>query len=71
MIAAFRLRDAANRIATLVGLTTSSELRAELLAVYERLMDEERQLLVSSMDGHPGKSKGSIVSVRLRKRPSS
>ncbi len=71
MIAAFRLRDAANRIATLVGLTTSSELRAELLAVYERLMDEERQLLVSSMDGLAGESKGSFASVRLRKRPSS
>lgn len=50
-IAAFRLRDAANRVATLVALTTSSDLRTELLAVYERLMDEERRLLVGSMSG--------------------
>jgi hypothetical protein len=49
-IAAFRLRDAANRVATLVSLTTSASLRSELLAVYERLMEEERELLVRSMD---------------------
>jgi hypothetical protein len=57
-IAAFRLRDAANRVATLVGLTMSSELRAELLAVYERLMDEERRLLLCSMsDGETKQSR--------------
>ena len=48
-IAAFRLRDAANRIATLVGMTRSAQLRAELLAMYDRLMAEERELLVRAM----------------------
>lgn len=54
-IAAFRLRDAANRVATLVSMTTSAGLRTELLGVYERLMDEERALLVRSMDPAPPK----------------
>lgn len=48
-IAAFRLRDAANRIAVLVSLTRSAELRAELLEMYDRLMSEERELLVRSV----------------------
>lgn len=49
-IAAFRLRDAANRIATLVGMTRATQLRVELLAIYDRLMVEERELLVRSME---------------------
>lgn len=53
LIAAFRLRDAANRIATLVGMSESRELRAELLALYDRLMGEERELLVRSMEMAP------------------
>jgi len=56
LIAAFRLRDAANRVATLVSMTASAQLRAELLAVYERLLDEERGLLVRSMNPEPAKS---------------
>jgi len=57
-IAAFRLRDAANRLATLVGMTRSPALRAELLAVYDRLMAEERELLVRSMETVHFKSNG-------------
>jgi len=63
-IAAFRLRDAANRVAMLVSMSTSPELRAELLAVYDRLMDEERDLVVRAMEGtrrkitRPGSSRG-------------
>lgn len=53
LIAAFRVRDAANRIATLVGMSESRELRAELLALYDRLMGEERELLVRSMEMVP------------------
>jgi hypothetical protein len=49
-VAAFRLRDAANRVATLVDMSCSPQLRAELLAIYERLMEEERELLVRSME---------------------
>lgn len=48
-IAAFRLRDAANRIAMLVSMTRSAELQAELLEMYDRLVAEERQLLVRSV----------------------
>jgi hypothetical protein len=50
LIAAFRVRDAANRIATLVGMSDSTKLRTELLALYDRLMGEERELLVRSME---------------------
>jgi len=48
-IAAFRLRDAANRIATLVGMSDSPELRADLLGLYDRLMAEEREMVMRSM----------------------
>src|SRR5574342_559007 len=41
-IAAFRLRDAAHRVASLVSMTTSPGLRDELLAACDRLLGEER-----------------------------
>jgi hypothetical protein len=45
-MAAFRIREAANRIATLANSVHDVSLRGELLAVCERLLAEERDLLV-------------------------
>jgi hypothetical protein len=44
-MAAFRIREAANRIATLANGAPDPALRRELLAVCERLLGEERTLL--------------------------
>lgn len=44
-MAAFRIRETANRIATLANSARDAALRAELRIVYERLLDEERALL--------------------------
>jgi hypothetical protein len=63
LIAAFRLRDAANRIATLVGMSDSAKLRTELLALYDRLMGEERELLVRSMETVRFKAQGAPAKV--------
>jgi hypothetical protein len=47
-MAAFRIRETANRIATLANSVRDEALRAELLAVCERLLSEERALLTRS-----------------------
>jgi hypothetical protein len=44
-MAAFRIRETANRIATLANSTQDEALRRELSAVCERLLNEERELL--------------------------
>lgn len=44
-MAAFRIRETANRVATLARSVRDERLRAELLAVCERLLAEERALL--------------------------
>jgi hypothetical protein len=44
-MAAFRVRETANRIATLANSAQSEDLRRELLAICQRLMKEERLLL--------------------------
>lgn len=44
-MAAFRIRETANRIATLANGAHDPALRRELLAVRERLLEEERALL--------------------------
>jgi len=44
-MAAFRIREAANRIATLANASHDETLQRQLLAVCERLVDEERALL--------------------------
>jgi hypothetical protein len=44
-MAAFRIRETANRIATLANSTRSDALRRELLVVCERLHAEEAALL--------------------------
>ena len=46
-MAAFRVREAANRIAVLANSAQSDGLRASLLAICERLVAEERALLDS------------------------
>lgn len=50
-IAAFRLRDAAQRVATLVSMTGSAAVREELVAVCDRLMEEERHFLLRALGG--------------------
>jgi len=44
-MAAFRIRETANRIATLANSAQDETLRRELSAVCERLLKEERELL--------------------------
>jgi len=44
-MAAFRIREAANRVATLANTAQSETLRSELLAICETLLEEERGLL--------------------------
>jgi len=44
-MAAFRIRETANRIATLANSARDDGLRRELQRVYERLLSEERSLL--------------------------
>ncbi|HSP99909.1 MAG TPA: hypothetical protein VL049_22020 [Candidatus Dormibacteraeota bacterium] len=44
-MAAFRVRETANRIATLANSAQNEDLRRELLAICQRLMKEERLLL--------------------------
>jgi hypothetical protein len=44
-MAAFRIRETANRIATLANSARDPALRRELLVVCERLLEEERRLL--------------------------
>jgi hypothetical protein len=44
-MAAFRIRETANRIATLANSARDEALRRELLLVCERLLAEERELL--------------------------
>jgi hypothetical protein len=44
-MAAFRVRETANRIATLANSARDESLRRELLIVCERLLEEERKLL--------------------------
>jgi hypothetical protein len=44
-MAAFRVRETANRIATLANNAQNEDLRRELLAICQRLMKEERLLL--------------------------
>jgi hypothetical protein len=44
-MAAFRIREAANRIATLANSAQNEMLRRELLAICQRLVNEERALL--------------------------
>ncbi len=47
-MAAFRLRETANRIATLAHSTHDERLRSELIAVCDRLLQEERDLLANT-----------------------
>jgi hypothetical protein len=44
-MAAFRIRETANRIATLANSAQSERLRADLLAICQSLLHEERALL--------------------------
>ncbi len=44
-MAAFRVRETANRIATLANNAHNEALRQELLSICQRLMQEERALL--------------------------
>jgi hypothetical protein len=44
-MAAFRVRETANRIATLANNAQNEALRQELLSICQRLMQEERALL--------------------------
>ena len=44
-MAAFRIREAANRIATLANSAQYESLRHELLSICQRLVNEERALL--------------------------
>lgn len=44
-MAAFRIRETANRVATLANSSQDDELRHTLLQVCERLLGEERDLL--------------------------
>jgi hypothetical protein len=44
-MAAFRIRETANRITTLANSAQDEHLRRELLTVCERLLKEERDLL--------------------------
>ena len=44
-MAAFRIREAANRIATLANSAQNETLRHELLSICQRLVNEERALL--------------------------
>ena len=46
-MAAFRIRETANRIAMLADRTQDPALRRDLQAVQERLLDEERALLAT------------------------
>ncbi|MDX2170384.1 MAG: hypothetical protein SF182_25150 [Deltaproteobacteria bacterium] len=50
-MAAFRIRETANRIATLANNATDSALKHELLTVCQRLLAEERTLLQLSLPG--------------------
>jgi hypothetical protein len=47
-MAAFRLREAANRIATLANSAQDERLRSELIAVCDRLLQEEHDLLATA-----------------------
>lgn len=47
-MAAFRVRETANRIAVLANSTGNGELREKLLAICQRLLREERALLDDS-----------------------
>ncbi len=44
-MAAFRVRESANRISVLCNGAENPDVQRELTAVYERLLDEERALL--------------------------
>jgi hypothetical protein len=44
-MAAFRIRETANRIATLANSAQDERLRGELLAICQTLLHEERALL--------------------------
>jgi len=44
-MAAFRIRESANRISVLGSGAENPNVRRELTAVYDRLLDEERALL--------------------------
>lgn len=44
-MAAFRIRETAKRIATLANSAGDETLRAQLMAVCDRLLEQERQLL--------------------------
>ena len=44
-MAAFRIRESANRIVVLGNGAENPDVQRELTAVYERLLDEERALL--------------------------
>lgn len=48
-MAAFRVRETANRIATLANSAQNEDLRRALLAICQRLMKEERLLLEVSV----------------------
>lgn len=50
-MAAFRIREAANRIATLANSAQDAALRQELSAACERLLNEERRLLALTAKG--------------------
>ncbi len=47
-MAAFRIRETANRIATLANSAQDAQLRSELIAACDRLLEEERRLLTLS-----------------------
>jgi len=53
-MAAFRVRETANRIATLANSAGDAGLRRDLLAVCQRLLREERALLDLSVSGPTG-----------------
>lgn len=54
-MAAFRLREAANRIAALADSAADDGLRADLLALHARLLDAERALIDQARAPRPGR----------------
>ncbi len=57
-MAMFRIREAANRLATLANSAQDERLRDELLRIYRALLDHERALLDGSSPPARKRSKG-------------
>jgi hypothetical protein len=62
-MAAFRIREAANRIATLANSAQNETLRRELLSICQRLVNEERALLDADA---PGPSASACIDTSAR-----